>query len=528
MQKRISISVFIMFLVSILLNPVEAKLKKKYKRPEITWDEKRLYVNGKPYFIRGINYTTTNAQLKRASVEHVKKDIKLLKELNVNTIRCFSDPSHEILDVFYENDIMVIMEINNDSAYAGGWTDFKSKDQLKAYKKAAKEQVKRDKDHPAILMWCIWNDGPFGTEVVNKYTQEEMETWLKELADVIKKEDPSRPITSANMPGCNYNDLGAKFLDILGFNNYAGLHDAGEYTHSVTEQAFSKLKDIGDKYKKPIFITETGYPTLGGGGLQGKVLASLIHAARTRMTGVCIFMFADNWHKGGNPGVHDDNIEEHWGVLDKFKNKKSGYNAVQKAYAEIKKHGPIKANIEPYISPKMPNLLNIEKHKLIDDFELSYLPKKRVSGVYTGNADLKYYISSLKSWNGKRSLKLEYTPYAINTWGVIVFKLKKKVPANAKGLGLWVYRDGSQNSMSLFVVDKDKDIWKDHSIQLGEPGWAYYIVDFSKFKLVPHVIGPKANKKFDNKGFSEIQIVFKNIASQISSKIYMDSIEVLY
>ena len=196
---------------------------KQPEMPVITWDNKRIYVNGEPYFIRGVNYSGTYENVDKITVDEIKRDIKLFKELNINTLRLWQDPvPGEILDLLYENGIMVMMQINNKGAYPGSWTDFKSEKLLESYIKAAMEQVRRDKSHPAILMWCLWNDGPFSLETTQKYTQKEMEGWLGEIAKAVKEEDPARPVTATNMDNSGYYDLGAGFLDILGFNNYGG------------------------------------------------------------------------------------------------------------------------------------------------------------------------------------------------------------------------------------------------------------------------------------------------------------------
>lgn len=154
--------------------------------PQISWDADNLYVDGKPFFIRGINYSGINDDIKNTPVEQVRKDVALMKDLNINTVRLYNNPSQDILDVFYENGIFVIMEINNDIAYPGAWTDFSSDEVLKQYVKAARQQVAMDKSHPAILMWCLWNDGPFGPEVVSRYSQYDLEAFLGEMARAVK------------------------------------------------------------------------------------------------------------------------------------------------------------------------------------------------------------------------------------------------------------------------------------------------------------------------------------------------------
>lgn len=498
-------------------------------RPSISWDQNNIYINGEPYFIRGINYCGLDNDLRGTPLEQVEKDIKLLKDLNVNTIRVFSDIPHETLDLLYKNDIMVIMEIHNDVAYAGSWTDFSSQEELNRYIEAAVAQVERDKEHPAILMWCLWNDGPFGPKTVKKYSRQQMEQWLGALAQAVKKADPSRPVTSANMPGCQYDDLGASSLDVLGFNNYAGLHGASQYTHLVTERAFDKLQEYGQEYKKPVIITETGYSTIMGEKIQGKVIKSLVDAARSRTNGICIFQFADQWAKGGEPEVQNDHIEEFWGIVKADRSPKSGFYGLQEAYRQINLHGPKKAMIEPYIAASIPLPSDIEGHELIEDFEFERIDlRNKIKGIYTGEATIKVSTNNDKVWRGEQSLELQYRAQTLLSWGCAVIKLDKPIPAEAKAISMWVYRDGSLNGFQVQLQDEDRDVWQDYSLQLGEPGWVYYVVDFNELKRSFYGSSQESNRKFDKGTVENIIFLFSSVASPKASTVYIDSMEYLY
>lgn len=517
-------------IISLLSLPVISAEDTANPLPVITWDEKSIYVNGSPFFIRGISYTFPDIRStdKEKIIEQAKKDILLLKDLNVNTVRVFTEPPREVLDLLYQAGIMVIMQINNYKAYTGAWTIFTSEKVLLEAEQAATEQVNRLKDHPAILMWCAWNDGPFGAKTVETYTRGQIESYLQGIVKAVKKEDPSRPVTCANMPGCKYDDIGAGFLDILGFNNYAGLHSSGDYTHRVTILSFDRLTEFGKKYKKPIIITETGYSSISRPELQGNVIKSLVDAARTRTAGICIFMFADDWTKAGNPDIQDKNIEEYWGVVEKNGTPKTGYEALKKAYEQIAKYGPQKANIEPYIVPEMPNPAMVETHKQIENFEMASLPEEKLTGIYTGGSEVTVKISDKKCWIGKRSLNVTYTPSEINSWGCAVIKFDKPLYANAKGLSMWIYRDGSQNSLVIELEDQDRDVWRDYSLQLGERGWAYYVIDFANLKRDPNGSAKDSGGVFDKGTIGKFIISFGNVASEAPSSIYIDDIRVLY
>ena len=142
----------------------------------------------------------------------------------------------------------------------------------------------------------------------------------------------------------------------------------------------------------------------------------------------------------------------------------------------------------------MPFPALIKGHKLIEDFEIdnSVLDSK-LENIYTGESTLEVSISDKESWRGAKSLKLDYKAKTINTWGCAVLKLDGPIPADAKGIGLWIYRDGSFNSFLIQIQDADIDSWMDYSIQLGEPGWVYYIIDFNNLEREPYASSPDSN-----------------------------------
>ena len=109
-------------------------------------------------------------------------------------------------------------------------------------------------------------------------------------------------------------------------------------------RAFERLAELGEKHKKPVIITETGYHTLTRPELQGKVVKSLVDAARTRTAGIFVFQFADQWSKAGSPNVQDRHVEGHWGIVTRAGKPKNGFFALKEVYAKIKKSGPEEAD----------------------------------------------------------------------------------------------------------------------------------------------------------------------------------------
>jgi len=75
--------------------------------------------------------------------------------------------------------------------------------------------VRRDRNHPSVFMWSI------GNEVMEQWTNDDTTAIpiARELAGIVRRLDPTRPITSANNNGSPANPLfHAGALDLLGHN----------------------------------------------------------------------------------------------------------------------------------------------------------------------------------------------------------------------------------------------------------------------------------------------------------------------
>jgi len=92
---------------------------------------------------------------------------------------------------------------------------------------------------------------------------------------------------------------------------------------------------------------------------------------------------------------------------------------MQEAYRQIKLSGPDKAVIEPYIVASLPIPSNIKGHVLIEDFEIDRLAmRKKIQGVYTGEATIKAFATDKAAWSGDKSLGLQYKAKSLLLGGV--------------------------------------------------------------------------------------------------------------
>lgn len=133
--------------------------------------------------------------------------LKKLKDMGVNAYRCsHNPPSIELLDLCDKMGIMVMDENRN----------FNSSPE---YMRQLEWMVRRDRNHPSIILWSVFNEEPMqGTE--NGYEM------VRRMSAAVKKLDKSRPVTAA-MNGGFFTPVNvSQAVDVVGFNYQIDSYDA--------------------------------------------------------------------------------------------------------------------------------------------------------------------------------------------------------------------------------------------------------------------------------------------------------------
>ncbi|MBN1871411.1 MAG: tetratricopeptide repeat protein [Candidatus Omnitrophica bacterium] len=289
--------------------------------------------------IKGVTYDLSypaTSHYSQVPVSVFEEDFKLMKKAGINTLRLYGIPPEFILDLAEKYKFKVIETI----AFPGEWTDFTSPYQLKALKRDAVRNIRRDKDRECVYAWGIWNDAPwtYGSgkgDVTDVYGEDAVSRFLREIYKTVKMEDPLRPVIGATLAmEPDLRRLGADFLDILGFNVYLGVTDwiGGGYDSGEAERIVDELALLRKEYGKPVIITEAGYSTFWTRDEQEGVLGEQISKALKKLDGIIIFQWADNWSKAGNSGLQDRHVEEHWGVVEGDRSFKNGYYVLKRLF----------------------------------------------------------------------------------------------------------------------------------------------------------------------------------------------------
>nr|WP_321452959.1 glycoside hydrolase family 2 TIM barrel-domain containing protein [uncultured Carboxylicivirga sp.] len=132
-----------------------------------------LLVNGVPVTLKGVNTQETNPETGHViSREQILKDITLWKENNINAVRTSHYPQPEM---FYElcdkYGIYIVNEANIEShgMYYGKYSLAKRPEWEMPHVSRMRNLVLRDKNHPAVIIWSMGNEGGNGVNFYAGY-----------------------------------------------------------------------------------------------------------------------------------------------------------------------------------------------------------------------------------------------------------------------------------------------------------------------------------------------------------------------
>src|SRR4029079_12343114 len=186
-------------------------------------------LNGQNMKIRGVNMHHDLGALGTAvNYRAIERQVEILKSMGVNAIRTsHNPPAPELLDITDRLGVLVL-----DEAF-DTWEQTKTANDYGKYftawaQRDIQAMVKRDRNHPSVILWSIGNEVGGSTTA----TATNLISWVKAL-------DTTRAITwASNKMGGPHVSEGddrnvAKLLDVVGYNYapYAGDYDADHYAN---------------------------------------------------------------------------------------------------------------------------------------------------------------------------------------------------------------------------------------------------------------------------------------------------------
>ncbi|MBF0569637.1 MAG: hypothetical protein HQL18_02545 [Candidatus Omnitrophica bacterium] len=338
--------------------PVRTLGGKKTKLVQYKNGHWQMFVDGKPFMIKGVTYAPTKVgqspdkntvenwmtqdstgsgwpdspykswvDKNRNNIqdpdEPVAGDFQLMKEMGVNTIRFYHHPDlpvKKVLHDMYERygircimgDFLGKYAIGSGATWAEG-TDYENPKHLASMMKAVEDMVLEYKDEPYILFWILGNENNYGVASNGDKKPKAYYTFVNKVAKRIKELDPDRPVAICNGE-TTYAEMIAQYapeIDIFGANVYRGNYGFGSF-----------WGDVRRTLDRPAFPTEYGAPAyVRGRPLEhGEDAQAAYHRAawndilenaagsedgEGNAIGGIAFEWLDEWWKNYDPSVHD-------------------------------------------------------------------------------------------------------------------------------------------------------------------------------------------------------------------------------
>ena len=200
----------------------------KFGFRELTIDGKVIKLNGQPIKFRGVtSHATDPRTVKVISDELTLKDMRLMKEASVNYIRTSHYPREPR---FYELADSLGFYVIDEVPFGYGDKNLSREDFYPVLQRRAQATIRRDKNHPSVLIWSLGNENPL-TDICIR------------LGEYVKSElDTTRPIC--------YPQVGSYFRRF----NYDFPAVADIYTpHYPTT---GQLTDFYQRADRPVIFTE--------------------------------------------------------------------------------------------------------------------------------------------------------------------------------------------------------------------------------------------------------------------------------
>ncbi|MCK9218458.1 MAG: DUF4981 domain-containing protein [Bacteroidales bacterium] len=276
-------------------------------------------VNGKPILIKGVNRHETDPKTGHViSKDMMLKDIRLMKEANINTVRTCHYPDDPVwYDLCDEYGLYVIDEANIEShgmGYDPETTLGNKPEWEESHLNRTERMFERDKNHPSIIIWSLGNEAGNGCNFTATYR------W-------VKNHDHTRPVWYERSEQSANTDIFCPMywnpLDLEWYGYVPQLRPLimCEYAHAMGNST-GNFQDYWDVIEK--------YPQLQGGCIWDWVDQGL--AAKDSLG-------RDFWTFGGDYGpknVPSDGNFNCNGIVSPDRKPHPGYQEVKKVYQYVK------------------------------------------------------------------------------------------------------------------------------------------------------------------------------------------------
>jgi len=217
-----------------------------------------ILLNGKPIKIKGVNrYDEYGRMGPTVPEETLRAELELMKSVGINTIRVHYPQSPDLISLYDEYGFMMMEEVPLNWWGGDTWGEVQeSPDILDFAKPALRKMIRRDKNHPSIVIWSMANESATSTEPGI--------TVVRELIRLAKSLDTTRLVTFVSARDPRKHPAFDE-ADVVCFNKYNGISRGGRICEHIADIDSFAYKPTAEEltlyrqyYSKPIFMTEFG------------------------------------------------------------------------------------------------------------------------------------------------------------------------------------------------------------------------------------------------------------------------------
>lgn len=182
----------------------------------------------------------------------VVKDFDLMDWIGANSFRTSHYPYDEnVLDYADRHGMLII----DETPLVGLNQRMYTKEVLERAKGVIKDLIRRDKNHPSVIMWSMANEPDAKAK--------EADDFFCELHKCVRECDDTRPITyvAYNEPEDN---RALRYCDIVCINKYFGWYVTPGEQKLALEQFSECLDKYYEAFQKPIIVAEFGADAVAG------------------------------------------------------------------------------------------------------------------------------------------------------------------------------------------------------------------------------------------------------------------------
>jgi O-antigen biosynthesis protein len=281
---------------------------------------KFLTARGEKFYARGVTYgpfRPGDGGCTYHTPGVVRRDFAAMAANGINAVRTYTVPPRWLLDAAHEQGLLVLAGVGLAGEQLVAFLD--DRRLLRDVRRRCTADVRACAGHPALLAYAIGNEIP--APIVRWHGRHRVESFLRELYELARTQDPLGLITYVNYPTTEYLQL--PFVDFHSYNVYL---ESSERLAAY----LARLQNLaGDK---PLVMAEVGLDSQRNGSrAQAR---SVEWQVRTAFAGGCagsfVFAWTDEWHTGG---LEVDNWK--FGLTDALRQPKPALSRARRAFAHV-------------------------------------------------------------------------------------------------------------------------------------------------------------------------------------------------